>query len=57
MAKSVKEDVNPKNVLRLKHTITSVGDYKGSESQTFQVKITLRFRGLECPKFLGQKCK
>jgi hypothetical protein len=25
MAKGVKEDVNPNNVLRLKHTFTSVG--------------------------------
>jgi hypothetical protein len=53
MVKGVKEDVNPKNVL--KHTLTSVGECERGESQTFQVKITLRFRGLECPKYLGQK--
>jgi hypothetical protein len=57
MAKGMKEDVNPKNILRLKHTLTSVEECKGGESQTFQMKITVKFKGLECPKFLGQKCK
>jgi hypothetical protein len=44
-------------MLRLKHTLTSVGECKGGESQTFQVKVTFKFKGLECPKFLGQNCK
>jgi hypothetical protein len=57
MAKGVKEDVNPKNVLKFKHTFTSGGECKRGESQTFQMRITLRFRGLECPKYLEQKCK
>jgi hypothetical protein len=57
IAKGVEEDVNPNNVLRLKHTFTSVGECKGGESQTFQVKIIVKFKGFDCPKFLGKKVK